>query len=182
MRTARGVGIVAAIGCAALAACQPPGREKPGAAAAASTPAPTAAPTTPVAPPAPTYVSGLGELMALQQTRHAKLWFAGEARNWGLAEYEWKEIQEGFADIKRVYPTRPDSPVPIDQAIETMMTDPLKQVGDAIQKKDSKAFAAAFDMLTEGCNACHQASNHPFTVLQRPRSNPFPNQSFAPPK
>ena len=120
--------------------------------------------------------------MLLQQGRHAKLWFAGEARNWGLANYEWKELQEGFTDIKRLYPTRPDSPVPIDQAIETMTTDPLQQLGDAIQKKDPKAFAAAYDMLTESCNSCHQATNHGFTVLQKPRTNPFPNQNFAPPK
>ena len=120
--------------------------------------------------------------MLFQQLRHAKLWLAADARNWELANYEWKELQEGFADIKHYFPTRPDSPVPIDQAVETMMTDPLKQVGDAIQKKDSKAFAAAYDMLTDGCNSCHQASNHPFTVLQRPKTSPFPNQNFAPPK
>ena len=120
--------------------------------------------------------------MALQQVRHAKLWLAGDAKNWGLADYEWKELREGFDDIKTSFPTRPDSPVPIDQAIETIMTDPMKQLGDAIARKDSKAFAAAFDMLTEGCNACHQATNHAFTVLQKPKSSPFPNQNFAPPK
>ena len=34
------------------------------------------------------YVPGLGELMAGQQVRHAKLWFAGENENWRLAAYE----------------------------------------------------------------------------------------------
>jgi hypothetical protein len=151
-----------------------PAAPAPAATATSAAPAPTAAPAA--------SASGLGELMALQQVRHAKLWLAGDARNWGLAGYEWKELQEGFADIERLYPTRPDSPVPIDQAVETMMTDPLQQLGEAIGKKDAKAFAAAFDMLTEGCNSCHQATNHAFTVLQRPKTNPFPNQSFAPPK
>ena len=29
------------------------------------------------------YVPGLGEIMSLQQMRHAKLWLAGQAENWG---------------------------------------------------------------------------------------------------
>ena len=152
-------------------------------AASSAAVAPTTVPSAPTPAPAPdARASGLGELMALQQVRHAKLWFAGEARNWGLADYEWKELLEGFTDIKKSFPTRPDSPVPIDQAIETMTTDPLQQLGEAIQKKDPKAFAAAYDLLTEACNSCHQATNHGFTVLQKPKSNPFPNQNFAPPK
>jgi hypothetical protein len=180
-RALRTLAAVIGFACITLAACQPPGRAQREA-AAASTPAAAvvASPTAVPAPSGPT--SGLGELMLFQQLRHAKLWLAGDARNWDLANYEWKELQEGFDDIKHYFPTRPDSPVPIDQAVETMMTDPLKQVGDAIQKKDSKAFAAAFEMLTEGCNSCHQASNHPFTVLQRPKASPFPNQNFSAPK
>lgn len=31
------------------------------------------------------YFSGLGEIMTLQQMRHAKLWYAGKAFNWDLA-------------------------------------------------------------------------------------------------
>lgn len=173
MRRLRTISLLLGLGSAAACrrAPEPPAR-------AAATPA--AAPASTPTPAAPK--SGLGELMTLQQVRHAKLWLAGEARNWGLASYEWKELREGFADIERLYPTRPDSPVPIDQAVETMMTDPLQELGEAIGRKDAKAFASAFDMLTEGCNSCHQATNHGFTVLRRPKTNPFPNQSFAPPK
>lgn len=42
------------------------------------------------------YAPGLGEIMTLQQMRHVKWWFAGEAGNWDLALYELKELQEGF--------------------------------------------------------------------------------------
>ena len=34
------------------------------------------------------YQPGLGEMMALQQMRHIKLWFAGSGGNWPLADYE----------------------------------------------------------------------------------------------
>src|SRR5262249_41193919 len=41
------------------------------------------------------YTPGLGELMTLQQMRHAKLWLAGQAGNWELASYELDELDEG---------------------------------------------------------------------------------------
>jgi hypothetical protein len=147
---------------------------------AAPTPAATAAPAAP--PAAAAYVPDLGEQMTFQQMRHAKLWLAADANNWDLARYELDEIKEGFAAISKIHPTWKDAPVPIDQAIETMLTDPLKKLDEAVTAKDKKAFAAAFDTLTEGCNACHQATNHGFNVVQKPKANPFPNQNFAPPK
>jgi len=147
-------------------------------------PAPTpAAPTLATAPPAaPAYVPGLGEFMTFQQMRHAKLWFAAEAGNWDLAKYELAELREGFADIARLHPTQKDSPVPIDQAIETMLTDPLDKLGEAIAAKDRRAFREGYATLTEGCNSCHQATNHGFNVVQRPAANPFPNQAFDAPR
>ena len=45
------------------------------------------------------YQPGLGEIMALQQMRHIKLWFAGHAGNWPLADYEIGELKEGFEDV-----------------------------------------------------------------------------------
>jgi hypothetical protein len=146
--------------------------------------APPPPPTPPAAAPtaAPSYTPGLGELMTLQQMRHAKLWFAGQAGNWKLAAYEAKEIREGLGDIARVHPTHKDAPVPIDQAIETIMTDPLARLGEAIEKRDRRAFGDAYDTVTEGCNGCHQATDFGFNVVQRPSTNPFSNQSFAPPK
>ncbi len=135
-----------------------------------------------VTPSAPPYVPGLGELMAFQQMRHAKLWLAGSARNWELAAYELDELKEGFGDIARLHPTQKDVPVPIDQAIETIVKEPLDRVSEAIAKKDPRAFTQAYDTLTEGCNACHQASSHGFNVVQRPKQNTFSNQSFEAPK
>jgi hypothetical protein len=41
------------------------------------------------------YVPGLGEFMSATQVRHAKLWFAGDAKNWELASFELDEITEG---------------------------------------------------------------------------------------
>src|SRR5580658_6860576 len=48
------------------------------------------------------YQPGLGAIMALQQMRHIKLWFAGHAGNWPLADYEIGELKEGFDDVTQL--------------------------------------------------------------------------------
>ena len=128
------------------------------------------------------FVPGLGELMGLQQMRHVKLWFAGQAANWELADYEIDELGEGFDDIVKFHPTHKDSPVAPKDAIPRMVTQPLADLRGAVKRKDAKSFADAFDALTAACNNCHQATNFGFNRVQRPESNPYPNQVFAPPK
>ena len=126
------------------------------------------------------YVPGLGEIMTLQQMRHTKLWFAGEAGNWDLAAYEIKELGEGFDDVVKFHPTHEESPVAPKDAIPRMVTVPLMEAGAAVTKKDTKVFEQAYDTLTKACNDCHQATNFGFNVVQRPAMNPYPNQVFAP--
>ena len=154
----------------AAASCQTPSGHS--AAAPPATPAP---PGRAVEPP------GLGELMTFNQMRHAKLWFAGEAGNWKLAQYEVDELGEGFDDVVRYHPTHKDSPVPIGPSVEKIMREPLAEVGRAVAAADRVRFERAFDALTDACNRCHRATNFGFNVVQRPATNPFPNQAFAAP-
>lgn len=125
------------------------------------------------------YVPGLGELMSLQQMRHVKLWFAGQAENWELAAYEVDELGEGFDDIVKFHPTHKDSPVAPKDAIPRMVTEPLKELRGAIDTKNSQTFARAYDALTASCNNCHQATNFSFNAVQTPATNPYPNQVFT---
>jgi len=127
------------------------------------------------------YVPGLGEMMSLQQMRHAKLWFAGEAENWALAAYEIDELGEGFDEIVKLHPTHKDAPVAPKDAIPRMITQPMSDLRAAVDKKDRQAFDSAYDALTAACNDCHQATNFGFNRVQRPAGNPYPNQAFSPP-
>ena len=127
-----------------------------------------------------TYASGLGEIMSLQQMRHLKLWFAGQAKNWPLADYELDELKEGFDDVIKFFPVKDDMKIG-DMAGSTVLPV-LPDVKSAIDAKDGGKFAAAFDKLTAACNACHQAANHAFIVIQRPTTSPYTNQSFTPKK
>ena len=44
----------------------------------------------------------LSGIMAQQQMRHIKLWFAGAAGNWPLADYEIDGLKEGFDDVAKL--------------------------------------------------------------------------------
>lgn len=126
------------------------------------------------------YTPGLGEIMAQTANRHAKLWFAGQAGNWPLAEYELDELAEGFEDAGKYHPTHKSSPVPLPRLIADAMNSPMSQLEAAVKAKDGQAFTLRYDALTRACNACHLASNFGFNVVVRPAHNPFANQSFAP--
>ena len=127
-----------------------------------------------------TYAPGLGEIMTLQQMRHSKLFFAGQASNWDLAAYELKELQEGFDDVVKYPPTHENAPLPISQLVPNMMNGPIKELGDIIAAKDRGRFPAAYDALTKACNGCHEAANFGFNVVERPSQNPYTNQVFQP--
>jgi hypothetical protein len=131
-------------------------------------------------PPKEPYSPGLGEIMTLQQMRHSKLWFAGQARNWELAAYELDELKEGFDDAVKLFPTFKD--VPVASMIGDIMKTSVADLQKAIDDKSGKGFAGAFDKLTASCNACHQAAKHGFIVIARPTTSPFTNQVFAPKK
>src|SRR5262252_3571133 len=89
-------------------------------------PAPAPAAAAPGGAPAnEAYEPGLGEIMSLQQMRHTKLWLAASNSNWPLADYELKELGEGFDDIVKYHPTHEESPVAPKDAIPKMIPGPL---------------------------------------------------------
>ena len=128
----------------------------------------------------PAYVPGLAEFMTFAQIRHAKLWLAGAAGNWELADYQIDELKEGLEDTAKLVPTYKN--MPIGKMMESIMDAPIADVEKVIKAKDRTKFAVAFDRLTVACNACHQATNRGFIVIQRPSNSAFPNQSFAAPR
>ncbi|EAQ35996.1 hypothetical protein NB311A_11162 [Nitrobacter sp. Nb-311A] len=123
--------------------------------------------------PSANYIPHLGDIMGAMQLRHFKLSFAGKLRNWELAAYELDQIKESFHDAATLYPGIPVADM-------TIMAEPVRRLGEAIQKKEPKKFAAAFSELTAACNGCHQAIGRGFIVIKVPTSSPFSNQVFEP--
>jgi hypothetical protein len=126
------------------------------------------------------YEPGLGEFMMATQLRHAKLWFAGKSHNWDLAAYEIDEIKEGLQDAARLHSTVDG--VPVAEMIKTIIDPRIERLEKAVDAKNNSQFIAAFDELTDGCNACHAGAGKPFIRIQRPSEPPLSNQNFAPVK
>lgn len=123
-----------------------------------------------------TYKPGLGDLMGQIQVRHAKLWFAGKARNWQLAAYELDEIKEAFEDAGKYHPSFKGKP--IAEMIGPITEQPITKLEKAIATKDTAQFAKAFDSLSKACMSCHQATEYGFIAIQRPSFPPLTNQRF----
>jgi hypothetical protein len=150
-------------------------------AAVAQTPAPP--PQPPQRGPASSqlnYVPGIGDMMnSLVQPRHAKLWLAGQEKNWELAVYAYKEMQQALNTVGTVQPKFRNLTVP--EMIESMTGEAMRDLQSAIDARDPQKFADAFDSLTDGCNSCHSALNHGFIVIKTPEASAFPNQEFKKP-
>jgi hypothetical protein len=126
------------------------------------------------------YVPGVGDLMhLLVQPRHAKLGLAFEEKNWPLAAYAFKELQQALGTVGKVQPKWRNLTVP--EMIESMTGESMRDLDEAIQAKNAKQFAQAYEDLTSGCNSCHTALNHGFIVIKTPEASAFSNQEFKAP-
>ena len=118
------------------------------------------------------YKPGLGEFMSGIQVHHEKLWFAGTAENWQLADFEIHEIMEAVDDIKMYASDRPETK-------DIMMLQPaIDSVNNSIQRKSLSSFKQNFIVLTNTCNNCHTAVNYNFNKINIPETPPFSNQVF----
>jgi cytochrome c2 len=120
---------------------------------------------------APADVSAaLSDLMIRLQLRHAKLWFAGKLSNWGLANYEARQIDGNLETTGKLL----TDPLRTSRAKEQ-----LQAVRQAVQSKDVPAFTKAYSALTNECNGCHRASGYSSIAIQVPLTLPVPNQLFV---
>jgi hypothetical protein len=132
--------------------------------------------TPPAAPTA--FQPGLGDLMtAFIQPRHIKLGLGGQARNWDYAAYEWGELNETFELVEKQVPKYNGTAM---SDLLQMVKEPMASLDAAIKARDGSKFDAAYQALTDSCNACHQALDRKPIVIQVPDAAMFPDQSFAP--
>jgi len=119
------------------------------------------------------YKPGTGALMnTIVQPHHLKLWFAGQNKNWALAEYERQELRGGFEKIQKLHKNKPEA------AAVAMIFPAMDAIEKAIREKDESAFQSNFVVLTNSCNTCHQALKYGFNVIKVPTTNSYGNQSF----
>ena len=134
----------------------------------------------PFAQPAPStnphgesYAMSLSDAMQLTQLRHIKLWLAGKAKNWPLANYELAQLKDTFDKAAVLYL---NIPVEYIASVEK----PLGALSDAVAAKDSVKFQRGLKSLQAACNGCHQAADVGFIAIETPTVSVFPDQTFAP--
>jgi hypothetical protein len=118
-------------------------------------------------------VPRLGDIMNTLQLRHLKLYFAGRAQNWELADFELHRLREGLSEAALLYSGIPATNV-------TTLATPIRSIAEAIKAKNVRKFTDALGQFTDGCNACHQTMGRKFIVIGLPTEQPFTNQVFAP--
>lgn len=121
---------------------------------------------------------GVGQIMTRAQLDFAKLYFAGQARNWDLAEFERGEVAE---DLKAAVALRPkERGVNIAGIMGAFSNGPLTSLQNAIAVYDWPLFRKAYRESVKMCNACHQATGRPFIVITVPTHPPVFNQRWEP--
>ena len=127
----------------------------------------------------------LGAQMLELQIRHARLWQAGQARNWVLTQFQLAELRESFSGIVETNGEHAAlQPQKLSEVLPAMVDPALEQMQAAVDANDGAKFDAAYDALSASCNACHAAAGHGFLVIQRPltpmldnlKAEPAPNE------
>src|SRR5262249_18357846 len=75
------------------------------------------------------------------------LWFAGQKKNWGLAEFNLNETRSHLRWAVRIVPVRKDAKgneVRLEPILDAIDKTSLQAVADAIKAKDADKFAATY--------------------------------------
>jgi hypothetical protein len=115
---------------------------------------------------------GLGTIMPEIGTRTWKLYYAAQAGNWTMAQFQVGEIR-GL--MLRGAFTRPA----YEGDLKSFVDDFVSQVSDAVEKKDFPAFDESFKAMVSMANEFHDGVDHGFIVWKLP-DNPPPDLDLTP--
>jgi hypothetical protein len=99
------------------------------------------------------------------------LYFAGQKKNWPLANYYLGETRNRirWETILNSGPKGTDgNPLDMKSTFDGIDNGSLTQLKNAIAAKDSKQFDESYKHLLEDCYSCHKAANRPYLRPQIP--------------
>jgi len=105
----------------------------------------------------------------------SNLWFAGQNKNWPLANYYYSEARNHVRWLIRINPTPkgPDGmPVDLKGIFDAIDTSTFAAVKAAIDKKDSSQFPVVYKAALESCYSCHKSVGRPYLRPQVPTTVP----------
>jgi hypothetical protein len=113
----------------------------------------------------------------------ANLWFAGEKKNWPLANYYLGEVRGRMGWEVRLNPGpkgADGNPVDMKSIFDGIDQGSLTKVKMAIAMKDSAQFEAEYKHLLEDCYSCHKTANRPYLRPMVPVAGPQPIVNLDP--
>lgn len=122
---------------------------------------------------------GMGEVMSGVQMHFAKLYFAGEAKNWKLAEFEVDEVKENLDSAVAI--RHEENGVNLVGVADAFKQTQLATLEEAIRQQNGDLFRKSYTESVAICNGCHRATSRPFITIIRPTVPPVPNQQWEPP-
>jgi hypothetical protein len=101
----------------------------------------------------------------------SNLWFAGQARNWPLAQFYLDETRSHLRWAVRVRPIRPLSTgakFHLADMLAGIEKGPLAALHDSIEAEDASQFSTTYMQMLASCYACHVAAEKPYLRLHVP--------------
>jgi hypothetical protein len=93
------------------------------------------------------------------------LWFAGQQKNWPLAQFYFDEARQHIQWTILIRPIRKDlegRDVDLQAIFQAVDSSTFAAVKIAIERKDSAQFETAYKGALDGCYSCHKSSGKPF--------------------
>lgn len=118
----------------------------------------------------------IAESMGNMQRYMNKLWFAGSASNWELADFYTHEIEETMEEL--IEEKIEDEGHNISVLVETMALPSLEKLEEVLASRDADGFKEIYSGLVNSCNACHQVTEHAFVQITIPSAPAFTNQKY----
>lgn len=106
---------------------------------------------------------GLGTVMIEYGNRFTDAYFAAKGGNWGLAQYQLKEMIE-IQEVGEI--TRPK----MAAALKGFEDGYLAPLEEPVKNEDFTAFEASFKEAVAGCNGCHAGTGHAFVKYVLPKA------------
>jgi len=119
---------------------------------------------------------GLGEYVTTIQLHAGKLWFAGKAANWELAQYELDELKETMEAAKNLNAEK--NGVKITNVLDSVLQSQIAALEESIKRKSQGGFQKSYDETLAACNGCHGEAGYKFIHIVRPGAPPVTNQRW----
>jgi hypothetical protein len=122
-------------------------------------------------------------LMADVGFHYNNLWFAGQKKNWPLAQFYFDETRSHIRWLIRKSPTvktKEGEVVNLQGIFDGIDTSSLAMLKKSIEDKNLEQFTANYKLMLESCYACHKSVGRPYLRPMIPTVQPQSVINYSP--